>query len=279
VKVVRYADAEEFIARAAPWLLEREAEHNVILGDAHLLLSEDHPFEEPIYLATLENETGIVGCAARPPPDGLTLTRLPAEAIGVLVDDLRQVYDGLPGLLGPEEEATQFARRWSRRKGCNWSVVVRWRWYGVETVNDLENQPRGDLRLADDSDLPVVDAWAIEYAREIGTRVDVRAFFERKVRTGGLHLWVDGVPRSLVAVSGLIPTSGRISAVYTPPDDRRKGYATAAVIATSRHMLSAGRRMCVLLADLKDPTANSIYQRIGYRPVCDVVELEFSANP
>jgi uncharacterized protein len=278
VKVVRYAGAEEFIARAAPWLLDREAEHNVILGDAHLLLSEDNPFEEPIYLATLENESGIVGCAARPPPDGLTLTRLPAEAIDVLVDDLCQVYDGLPGLLGPEEEATQFARRWSRRKECDWSVVVHWRWYSVENVHDPENSPAGRLRLADEGDLQVVDEWAIEYAREMGTRVDVRAFFERKLRTGSLYLWVDGVPRSLVAVSGLIPTSGRISAVYTPPDDRRKGCATAAVAAASALMLNAGRRMCVLLADLKDPTANSIYQRIGYRPVCDVVELEFTAK-
>ena len=43
----------------------------------------------------------------------------------------------------------------------------------------------------------------------------------------------------------------------------------------SQQMLDAGWEFCVLFTDLANPTSNSVYQKIGYRPVCDFDELEF----
>ena len=40
--------------------------------------------------------------------------------------------------------------------------------------------------------------------------------------------------------------------------------------------VTEGYQFCTLFTDQANPTANSIYQKIGYCPVCDFVEYEFS---
>jgi predicted GNAT family acetyltransferase len=67
----------------------------------------------------------------------------------------------------------------------------------------------------------------------------------------------------------------RIGPVYTPPPERRRGYASACVAAASQLALSAGAERCMLYANLANPTSNSIYQQIGYRPVCDAQDYSF----
>jgi predicted GNAT family acetyltransferase len=41
-------------------------------------------------------------------------------------------------------------------------------------------------------------------------------------------------------------------------------------------LLGGGRRFCFLFTDLANPTANKIYQAIGYRPVIDVDMYHFA---
>jgi uncharacterized protein len=55
----------------------------------------------------------------------------------------------------------------------------------------------------------------------------------------------------------------------------RRRYASALVAALSQHHLDAGKRFCFLFTDLANPTANHIYQAIGYEPVVDLAELRF----
>ena len=61
----------------------------------------------------------------------------------------------------------------------------------------------------------------------------------------------------------------------------RNGVNGSAVTAgVTRWALDRGASDAVLFTDLANPISNSIYQRIGYRPVMDVVEVAFAeANP
>jgi predicted GNAT family acetyltransferase len=43
----------------------------------------------------------------------------------------------------------------------------------------------------------------------------------------------------------------------------------------TQQLLDEGRRFCFLYTDLANPTSNSIYQAIGYRPACDVDQYRF----
>ena len=62
-----------------------------------------------------------------------------------------------------------------------------------------------------------------------------------------------------------------VNAVYTPPEWRQRGYATACVAGVSEELLARGYEFCVLYTDLSNPTSNAIYTRIGYRPVRDFI--------
>jgi predicted GNAT family acetyltransferase len=63
-----------------------------------------------------------------------------------------------------------------------------------------------------------------------------------------------------------------VGPVYTPPEHRGRGYASAAVAEVSRQILAAGDRAC-LFTDQANPTSNRIYESLGYRPVGDMVNL------
>jgi predicted GNAT family acetyltransferase len=76
--------------------------------------------------------------------------------------------------------------------------------------------------------------------------------------------------------TGKTPSGIRIGAVYTPPELRGRGYASALVAALSARLLAGGRRFCFLYTDLANPTANRIYARIGYERVCDAAEIAFA---
>jgi predicted GNAT family acetyltransferase len=68
----------------------------------------------------------------------------------------------------------------------------------------------------------------------------------------------------------------RVGPVYTPPELRRRGYAAAVTAAISRAALDAGASAVLLFTDLANATSNALYQRLGYRPVEDRIELSFS---
>ncbi|HEY7597774.1 MAG TPA: GNAT family N-acetyltransferase, partial [Actinophytocola sp.] len=78
-----------------------------------------------------------------------------------------------------------------------------------------------------------------------------------------------------------VPKQGmcRIAPVYTPPEFRGRGFGSAATAAVSRWAREAGAEHVLLFTDLANPTANSIYQKIGYRPVLDACEIEFTRAP
>ena len=75
--------------------------------------------------------------------------------------------------------------------------------------------------------------------------------------------------------SGRTPHGIRIGAVYTPPEQRRRGYASAVTAAASQAQLDQGRRWCFLFTDLANPTSNRIYQAIGFRPIRDIIQIRF----
>jgi predicted GNAT family acetyltransferase len=66
----------------------------------------------------------------------------------------------------------------------------------------------------------------------------------------------------------------RIGYVYTPPEARRRGYASALVAEVSQTMLERGCDFCVLYTDMSNPTSNGIYQTIGYRLIEQVRDFD-----
>jgi len=105
---------------------------------------------------------------------------------------------------------------------------------------------------------------------------DVEPLVDERIGDGLMTVWeVGGAPVSMVIRSRAQAGMVRVQNVYTPPDQRGKGYAGAATTAATRAALSAGATDVVLHTDLANPTSNALYQRLGYRPIEDRTVVDF----
>ncbi|MEJ7795528.1 MAG: GNAT family N-acetyltransferase, partial [Nocardioides sp.] len=96
----------------------------------------------------------------------------------------------------------------------------------------------------------------------------------RRIAEGCVWLWEDERGQVVHVTGHNPPTFGvvRIGPVYTPPEQRGRGFASVAVAAVSRRILAEGHRAC-LFTDQANPTSNKIYEAIGYRPVVDMANF------
>ena len=279
-KIVRYDGARAFLRRAEPWLLEREAENSLLLGVADSLSDNAQGYESPLYFATIERGGEVQGCAFRTPPYKLGLTRMPVEAAPLVASDVAEVYDSLPAILGPPDVARRVGRAWAAIKGVRAVDGTRQRVHSLERVRSPVRKAAGGMRLANESDLALATSWIRSFVGDTGAyhMRDPEARAEHLVASKRLALWVDREPVSMAVFPTRTRTrnTARVSLVYTPDEHRRGGYASALVARVSRHLLDSGCRWCVLYTDLANPTANKIYRAIGYRPVQDVMDVNFS---
>jgi uncharacterized protein len=91
----------------------------------------------------------------------------------------------------------------------------------------------------------------------------------KRIAEGSLYVWDDGGLAAMAGKSRPTRFGCAVGLVYTPPERRKQGYASALVAALSQALLDEGFQYCSLFTDLANPTSNHIYQIIGYQPVAD----------
>lgn len=273
LEVHRHENVTAFLDRAESRLLEREPENNFMLSVAYLLRDGAPPFRQPAYIATIETADNLVGTVMCPPPDGVYLSDVPLETVPTIVDQLREFTDSIPEIIGPERPSLELARHW---KDGGWNLHSRLRRYVLRAVTPPRRIAPGGLRLATEADIEVLDRWSADLAREVGSKVDAPALFRAMLERGSLYLWDDDGPRCVATCSGLTPNGARVSSVYTPAAFRGAGYGANMVAAMSRMILDGGRRFALIVADADDEIPNSVYQKIGYRPLDELALVHFS---
>ena len=283
MEVLRYHDPAAFYGRTEPFLVRDEACNNLLLGIGAGLVRNPTRFEHAPYMAAIEEDGAVVAVTLRTPPHRLILSRVAAPvALPLLAERVREEYPALPGVLAPAEIAGDFARAWRRVSGQPYRKGVAERIFRLEQVRPVSGVP-GELRRATPADRGFLLEWyAAFHAEAVGPveagdleRIERSLDDRMSAEPGGLYVWHDGRPVSMAGASGPTPTGIRIGPVYTPPEHRGRGYASACVAALSELMLRSGRSACFLFTDLSNPTSNRIYRAIGYEPVCDVDAYEF----
>ncbi len=251
-------DPASFLERAGPWLSSHEAENNLILGRAAASL---RGAEAPL-LATVSDGDRVVLGAMRAPAYRLIVTRGPHEALAALAAAIGTVF---PGVAGPSTAAASFAE--------HVPGAVRGRRMRIHELTRVvpPRRPPGAMRLATPDDLPLVTAWCEAFGIDVGESHPPGAeLAETGITSDRIRLWeLDGEPVAMAASARLTPRGVAVNLVYTPPELRGHGYASAVVADLSQELLDGGRDYCCLYTDLANPISNAIYARIGYRPVCD----------
>jgi predicted GNAT family acetyltransferase len=207
----------------------------------------------------------------RTPPHNLILSELDdGRGLDALADDVRAVFSELPGVIGPKAVAERFVSLW----GASGRRLLSQRAHCAETVTPPDGVP-GRMRDYEEGDRELVLRWLEAFIDEAlpggGPETPHGSLEHRLADTdGGFVFWEDGEPVSLAGFGAPTPNGIRVGPVYTPPELRRRGYATALTAALTQRLLDTGRRFCFLFTDLANPTSNSIYYAVGYRPVSDI---------
>lgn len=282
----RYNEVDTFYIAAESLLLQNEAANCLPIGLCSTLCKNIHAYsDQQPYFVTVDEGNKVVAAALMTPPYNLTLaySDAPQRALESIARDLLSEYDALPGVTGPKGLVEQFAGIWQELTGKRYELVMAERIYKLEAVQPVRPVP-GHFRQITPADRQVIISWLHAFHTEAdpegppvplkNASSSVDQALQGEVRR--FFVWDDGGPVTFAGSTGPTPNGIRIGPVYTPPEQRRKGYASACVAALSQLLLDEGRQFVFLFTDLANPTSNHIYREIGYEPVIDVNVYSFS---
>jgi len=283
-----YIDINEFYHVTYDLLMCHEAQNLIPLGN--IMMGKEgkdkSEWRDPAnwLMATVSEDNVIQLVALMTPPHGITLyakdNKIDETAMACLISGISDIP--IPGVVARIDIALCFAQAYCSAKGIAYETSMEQRIYELTKVNP--NIPNiGTIRLAEENDMYFLPYW-LEAMYTVIERHDkttmnipqeAEAFLYKIAQKKIYLLEDDGKPVSMAATSRELQTICGIAVVYSPPYFRRKGYATSCVAKLSQMVLDRGFSKCVLYTDLANPTSNSIYQKIGYHPVCDSVMLKF----
>jgi len=273
-------DLDSYLAAAGGFLRSRPVQHTVHLSVAETLRargSSVYGDPAPLFGWWSPAGTEVTAALSHTPPYPLLLTALPEHSAESLAEALGSRGSRLSGVNASAADASAFAATWTRLTGASAQEVRHDRLYRLDRLKPPEPGPPGAARTATVADRDLLESWLTAFGAEAGEMPGRKSAVDDRLSYGGLTLWEDdGAPASLAGLTRRSAGTVRVGPVYTPPELRRRGYAGAVTAAVSQAALDAGADNVVLFTDVANPTSNSVYQRLGYRPVEDRVVLAFS---
>ncbi len=277
MQVQQYDDILQFVTDTTPFLMQREAEHCLLLGILARLSQTG--WRDQVILVIVEADALPLLVAVQTPPYNLVLSvAADVTAIDCLAEYLAMQQCDIPGINGCAAEAKHFAARWQALNHTPSKITLEMQVHQLTQIEAV-TYPPGQLRNATADDLELLIHWF----RDFHTEALPEPFSDRligivqqQVAAGTLHLWEDTAPVTMVAHHGMPSGNARIGPVYTPPQYRQRGHATATVAQLSRDLLEMGGTACFLFTYITNPASNSIYRKIGYQVVGDYVMMALS---
>ncbi|PWN01601.1 GNAT family N-acetyltransferase [Nocardioides silvaticus] len=218
------------------------------------------------------------------------LLAMPDGAARALADAVLDREEEVRGVNGALPASRVFADRVAERCGGSVEVTMHTRLFELGTLVD-PRPVRGRLRPAYDDEAPLALEWFRRFHQDADEQAGHTDHPDRgettsmddvrdRIRRGRLWMWVDesDTPRHLTGANPPAFGVARIGPVFTPKEERGRGYASAAVAEVSRLLQAEGARV-TLFTDQANPTSNRIYTALGFEPVVDMVELSISAGP
>lgn len=279
----RYGNVSCWLDRCRSWLEQDEAINGLKLGLADALAPlQDH--YQPLCLAVEDAQGKLCSTGLQTEPFRSLILAADANLPDVFFEFFAAYLAEmpnlqLPGLVGPRDAVRGLADAWKRGTGRSWNVVMEQLVYRLDRVTPPANPAPGQLRQATETDFPLISTWVEAFQHEAmgsAAQDDAPAVARTKIAAGEIYLWEDGKAVAMAASARPSRHGITVNYVYTPPEQRGRGYAGSCVAALSQTLLDQGYQFCTLFTDANFPTSNRIYQRIGYRPITEFAMVTFS---
>lgn len=109
MKIYHFNHPQQYYERVKNYLLQHEADHNLILGTIGNIIRYPQRFTQQPILVVVDDPISAV--AVRTPPRKLILSRaVNTEAIALIAQDIYSRSQSLPGVIAPANEAKIFAQ-------------------------------------------------------------------------------------------------------------------------------------------------------------------------
>ncbi|WP_047980939.1 GNAT family N-acetyltransferase [Ornithinibacillus contaminans] len=281
MKVVLETSITRYLDRVEDLLLKQEVTNNLMLGLLERGKNNIGVFTDGIRLGIVEQDGEPIYAFMQTPPNRWILAAIEGvdqDVIPEIVQFLHTNKYPVPGVVGPTEQAEAFAGLWKKATGKQAELKMKQLIYQLDEVKHIPDES-GKLIAATDEHLATVRDWLVKFGDQANieiTKPQADSMARTFIQNESLYLWeVDGQIVSMANNSRKSKNGATVNAVFTPDEQKRKGYATNVVAALSQKLLNDGSKFCNLYTDLANPTSNSIYRKIGYYEVGDSVEYNF----
>ncbi|NRA38874.1 MAG: GNAT family N-acetyltransferase [Planctomycetes bacterium] len=256
-----------------PWLQKDPVPHTLITG-----ILNSCP--ELCWCATMHLDQIIVAAMVQSPGRPLVLVspiEPSTEMIKACVNEAAKDNRIFNGFNGPHAWATAI----SNYVNCPIITQTDLALHKLEGKPQLPNPVPGTCRAFTDEELPMLQQWDQDFALEACPESPNKHYTvaELSILQSNCILWecnstiVSMARKARPCLGGFT-----ISGVYTPPAFRGQGYAGAAVHGLSQNLLQQGATYLALYTDLSNPTANSLYKKIGYTAILKQTQIIWNPN-
>ncbi len=276
--------AQDFLDETLAFRTTHALSLNMIGSVATSVAQGDRSYDKCFWWVVKDEFDAVVGLAMRTAPHAMILSEMPVEAVFELVAQVRLIDDELPEIGGPNDTVDQFldAYRNTGSAGSSRKSELSHQELLYELRGLIIPEVTGHARTATMEDFELILAWFKAFGEEAGllmhnTEESIRDGLKRK----SLFFWIN--EGEIVSMAGHAPLVeipgalvGRIGPVYTPPDQRKRGFAGALTAYISQYLRSQGAQV-ILYTDATNPTSNGVYQRIGFEIIGQSKRVKFWA--
>lgn len=287
VDIRRWTNRDEMIDALMPFLRQQEDANCILIGTLYAMQMAGRDIGTERIFLSAEKDGQICGVLMMTPPYGPTISHVSRpEAAHALATELYAHVQSIGEMVALPESVAAFAEAWEALSGEKAERVYTERLHRLDEIAFWPSVP-GKMVEAQEEHLPLLTTWMEAFNQEalgkIAPRNAEAAIRNRMAgppEVSGLRVWLDetGEPVTMAGYAGPTGKSMRIGPVYTPPNRRGFGYATALTAHLTRELLDRGLRSVLLFTDADYPQSNRIYQRIGYQPICDLAQYRFDSG-
>jgi len=280
VKIISTNDAKAFFEKTQQILEKDEINGSLINGIIKKVISNKNAYgdKEPWFFIGYNEEEISVLAIMTPPYKMLIYGNFEKDVINGLIVEIDSKNIFIPGITGENKITEYFVMEWIRKHNCRYKVDTNLRLFILQNVNNY-TKPTGIFRKGELSELDTIYPLRKYFSIECNEPVNDTIIYEslkNSIKQEEVYVWEDGSIVAMAVKTRPTENGMTVGGVYTLKEHRQKGYATALVSELSQNILNFGKKFCILYTDLSNPTSNSIYQKIGYKPVVDSISYSFN---
>lgn len=274
-----YGSPDEFLQENREFLRRYEAACQLNLGNARA--HEKEACHAGLLFGRYEDRGEPVLLFGNTLPWNLCLNGVPGseksmQAAGLLADELRREGTAIRGVMACRALCDAFITAYGGRFTLNTAMDIM-------VLKELIEPPAAPdrPRLAVEGDVPQIVEWHRAFYREaLGEEPpeDVEDRVQEYLARGALYVW-EAPEREIVSVAHTareLDYGVCISGVYTPPEQRSRGYCQNTVAAICREKLEEGCDYCTLFVDKANPVSNRVYRKIGFEVLTDSFDFRLT---